>query len=86
MKTAEEILSKYQPLTRENILKAMEEHAEQFKDNVSVDKQLLNLLEQICDFMGVYPGEVKSSCRKRELTDTRAIFCRRAREEFPEMI
>lgn len=71
-------------------LRAMEEYANQFRSvqvaetlTARKGRMLFNMFMKTCEFMEVSPVDMVSPSRKRELTDARAIFCRRAKLEFP---
>jgi chromosomal replication initiation ATPase DnaA len=93
MKSAKSILKKY---IREEeyeigfslLEKIMDEYADQFKPKqlkaLSFENwQLRQILMEVCGLLGVNEMDICSRSRKRDFTDARAVFCRRARTQLP---
>jgi chromosomal replication initiation ATPase DnaA len=85
MKTAREILNQLtnngeKQLTEEIAIQAMDAYLLQL---THVHVELREVLLEICENLHVNYTEVVSPLRNRELTDARAIFCRRVKEIYP---
>ncbi|MRR22957.1 hypothetical protein EG830_08255 [bacterium] len=76
-------------IPREVVRQIAYEYGDQFHGIESMgavkDSKLWAILRNVCDKLSVSVDEVVSDCRDRHLTDARAIYCRRARYEFPSV-